>query len=286
MRKLDSDLLRTFLAIADTGSISSGAVKIRRSQSAASLQLKQLESVLETPLFERRARGVVLSAAGEKLEPVARRTVALLDATLAEFKTDDLAGRIRLGIPDDYSQKNLAPLIAEFSKTYPAVEVRVHCASGANFAAAIADGTLDLALYEVANEAAGQPVLRQERTFWVSSRAHTAHEMDPLPIALFDHDCWWRDVALDTLRQINRAYRIVYTSESVAGVAAAIEAGIAIGLMGESSIGKKFRILRTPAAFNDMPVSKLILARNPDSASPPVDAMADTIRRAFSTMPA
>ncbi|MEQ9199847.1 MAG: LysR substrate-binding domain-containing protein, partial [Rhodospirillales bacterium] len=238
MNKLDSDLLRTFLAIIDSGSMSAGAIRIGRSQSAVSLQMKRLESVLGQPVFDRHGRGVVLSAAGEKLEPTARRTVSLLDMSLADFRSDELAGSIHLGIPDDYSKRVLAGIIAEFAHNHPAVEIKVHCASGAGFPEAVAKGMLDLALFEVEKTLPHQEVLREEKTFWVSSRLHSPDEMNPVPVALFDRDCWWREVALNTLRESKRAYRVVYSSESVAGVAAAIEAGIAVGMLGESGIGK------------------------------------------------
>lgn len=284
MEKLESDLLRTFLAIIDTGSISAGAVKIARSQSAVSLQVKRLESIVGKPVFERHGRGVVLSPSGEKLEPVARRTVSLLDASLADIRSDDLAGTIRIGIPDDRSRKILAGIVAEFAKRHPQVELEVHCAAGAGFEQALADGNLDLALYEVETAGSRHEVLSDERTFWVASRFHSPDLLDPLPIALFDRACWWRDIALQTLRHSGRNYRVVYSSESVGGVAAAIEAGIAIGLLGEAGIGKDFRILTQPDVFNRMPHSKLVLDNPGSAAGPAVQAMSDAIRQAFIKM--
>jgi len=281
MAGLESDLLRSFLAIIDTGSISAGAEKIGRSQSAVSLQVKRLEAIVGKPVFERHGRGVALSPAGEKLEPVARRTVALLDASLAEIRSDDLDGVIRIGIPDDRSRTVLAGIVAAFAKRHPQVELEVQCAAGAGFEQAVAGGQLDLALYEVETAGPHQEVLAQERTFWVASRFHAPDQLDPLPIALFDRACWWRDVALKTLRDSGRNYRIVYSSESVAGVTAAIEAGIAIGLLGEAGIGRDLRILTQPAAFNRMPRSKLVLDSHGSVASSAVAAMSEAIRRAF-----
>ncbi|MCR9137098.1 MAG: LysR substrate-binding domain-containing protein [Alphaproteobacteria bacterium] len=281
MPKLESELLRTFLAIIDTGSISAGAAKIGRSQSAVSLQVKRLESIIGKPVFERHGRGVVPSPAGEALEPVARHTISLLDASLAQIRSDDLAGTLRIGIPDDRSRTILAGIVAEFSKRHPQVELEVHCAAGAGFAEAVADGRLDLALYEVEAAEPRHEVLSDERTFWVASRFHFPDRLDPLPIALFDRACWWRDVALQTLRRSERNYRIVYSSESVGGVAAAIEAGIAIGLLGEAGIGKEFRILNEPDVFNHMPHSKLVLDQGGLSAGPAGKAMCAAIRQAF-----
>lgn len=103
---LNSDLLRTFLAVVETGSITAAADRVSRSQSAASLQIGKLETSLGQRLFERHGRGVVLTQAGERLLPVARDVTGLLDATQREMTADGLSGTLRLGVPDDQSKKN------------------------------------------------------------------------------------------------------------------------------------------------------------------------------------
>lgn len=280
MQNLDTDLLRTFLAVADSGSISAGAERIGRSQSAASLQVKRLETIIGKPVFERHGHGVTLSPAGERLDPVARQSVALLDTALDDIRADDLAGDVRLGIPDGHAHSVLADIVAEFSRRHPLVEIKVHCASGAGFTGAVADGTLDLALYDAETVRPDLDILFEEPTHWAVSRAIAVHQRDPLPVALFDQECWWRDAALNALHRMDRAYRIVYSSESVAGVTAAIEAGIAVGMLGRSSIGKTVRTLDPTDGFETMPASKLVLDRRRGGGMV-VDAMADSIRRAF-----
>lgn len=279
--KLDSDLLRTFLAVIETGSISAGAIQIGRSQSATSLQVKRLEVVLGKPLFERHSRGIVLTRAGEKLEITARQAVSLLDNSLADITSSDVAGRIRMGIPDDQSKAMLSDIVAKFAKDHPRVELDVRCASGAGFSKEVATGELDLALYEVKTKEPGVYVLREEQTFWATSRFHNAHMLEPLPVALFDRACWWCDVALETLKASGRNYRVVFTSESVAGVTAAVEAGIAVALLGERSIGGNSRVLTEFEHFRHMPVSKLVLETGTRAESPALSAMSSTVRKAF-----
>ena len=97
LNKLDSDLLRTFLAVADAGTVTGGAARIYRSQSAASVQIKQLEDLLGQPVFKRHGRGVVLSRVGEVLEPVARQVIQALDAAMAEITGGGLEGSLRIG---------------------------------------------------------------------------------------------------------------------------------------------------------------------------------------------
>ncbi|NUS70386.1 MAG: LysR family transcriptional regulator, partial [Ensifer adhaerens] len=64
---LDSDLLRTFLAVVDTSSVTRAADIVGRTQSAVSMQIRKLEDVLGDALFERHSRGVVLTPQGLRL---------------------------------------------------------------------------------------------------------------------------------------------------------------------------------------------------------------------------
>ncbi len=281
MNHLNSQLLRTFLAVAESGSVTEGATRIFRSQSAASLQIRKLEDILGQAVFDRHGRGVVLTETGERLLPVARNVARTLDTILRELTSDDLHGKLRLGIPDDQSKDILSRIVGEFAQSHPFVELEVTCALSAGYPDALASGALDLAIYEVANPQSGLDILRQERTFWMMSRHHDLLSHDPIPVALFDRDCWWRDAALDALRTTGRPFRITYSSQSVAGVAAAIEAGIAVGLMGETSMTADLQQLGAGDGFGEMPVSNLVLGRRTDADSPPIRAMEMAVRRAF-----
>ncbi len=128
MESLDSDLLRTFVAVAEAGSVTEGATHIYRSQSATSLQIKCLESILGHPVFERHGRGVILSETGRKLLPVATEVTARLDKVLRDISQDAVSGKLRLGIPDDHGRTKLAEIIAAFTRHHPGVELDVTCA--------------------------------------------------------------------------------------------------------------------------------------------------------------
>jgi DNA-binding transcriptional LysR family regulator len=102
-------------------------------------------------------------------------------------------------------------------------------------------------------------VLRREKTYWVTSTHHLVHQQNPLPVALFDRACWWRDWALEALETSAKPYRVVFTSESVMGISAAISAGVAVGLIGESSLRDDFKILSSNHGLPEMPDSLLVL---------------------------
>ncbi|WP_018698439.1 LysR substrate-binding domain-containing protein [Amorphus coralli] len=281
MAQLESDLLRTFLAVAEAGSVTEGAARVFRSQSAASLQLKRLEATVAQPLFERHGRGVTLTDAGRRLLPVAREVTERLDGALRDLAPGGLRGRLRLGIPDDQGRTRLARIIATVARSHPLLELEVTCALSKSFSDDLARGRLDIAVYEVETPGPGEERLTREPTVWVSARHRNIVNIDPLPVALFDPACWWRDVALASLRQRDRPFRIVFSSHSVAGVLAAVETGVGVGLLGRTAIGDDLAILGEDQGFGPTPDSILVLATARTEETPAIQAMKAAIRAAF-----
>jgi DNA-binding transcriptional LysR family regulator len=260
MENLDSELLRTFIAVTKAGSVTDGAAQIHRSQSATSLQIKRLETIIGRPVFERHGRGVVLTEAGLYLLPVAYDVTGRLDGALSDLSQQTVRGTLRLGIPDDHARAKLAQIIATFTRAHPQVKLNVTCAVSTEFPEALEKGRLDMAVYEVEHPAPGEELLFEDPTCWVVSDHADFSAADPLPIALFDHACWWRDAAIASLQARGRPHRVVYSSQSVSGVIAAIEAGIAIGLVGRSSIQPSLSIVSSAFGFDPTPTSKLVIA--------------------------
>ena len=287
MINLDSHLLRTFLAVAESGSVTAGAERIGRSQSAVSIQLAQLEGILGAPVFDRHGRGVSLNDAGMDLLRTARNVIATLDRTLNESRGTAISGKLRIGIPDEHGRDRIAGIVAAFAQENPQVELFVHCGLSAGFSAALANGELDLAVHEVETLGPDMTHLREEPIRWVGSRTAGVHELDPLPVALFDRACWWRDVSLAALQRSGRPYRIAFASESMTGVAAAVDAGIAVGTLGQSIVQGDFaaRTMFVEAALDlpAMPPSQLVLERRQGAEPVLCDAMTAVIRRAFGT---
>ena len=281
MDSLNSDLLRTFVAVTESGSVTDGAARIYRSQSATSLQIKRLESIIGQPVFERHGRGVILSNTGRQLLPVAQEVIARLDNALRDISQNTVVGKLRVGIPDDHGQAKLAEIIASFSRHHPKVELEVTCALSAHFPDALDKGALDLAIYEVECPKEHEEVLTEDPTCWASS----AHREFPanacLPVALFDHACWWREAAIASLQTRRKPYRIVYSSQSVFGVIAAVEAGIAVGLLGRSSLHSGLSMVNKVFGFGNTPASNLVMATSRSQEAGPRDAMKAAIRSAF-----
>ena len=224
-QQLDTDLLRTFLTVARHGNVTRGAEALHRTQSAVSIQIKRLEESLAARLFRREPRGVSLTEAGERLRAAAERIVGDLDETVRTFRADPIGGLVRVGIPEEYGAEVLPAVLADFSARFPAVEVFVRCGFSVEFPEAIRRGELDLAVFADCRRFEQSDTLIRDPMAWVSSRPWRCRDEEPVPLALFDRACAWRDVAIQALEDAGQPYRIVFSSESTAGIKAAIATG-------------------------------------------------------------
>jgi len=277
---LDTDLLRTFLTVARYGNVTRGAETLHRTQSAVSIQVKRLEECLAVKLFRRGPRGVSLTEAGERLRLAAEPIVKELDRTVRAFRADPIGGLVRIGIPDEYGSETLPAILADFTARYPAVEVFVRCGFSVDFPDAVKRGELDLAVFADVCDPEAAGVLVQDSMVWVASRPYRCRIAEPVPLALFDRSCWWRDMAIEALEGAGQPYRIVLSSESVAGIRAAIATGLAVGVMARSTIERCTCVLDAQQGFPPLPDSVLRLQRGA-GASPAIAAMASAIENGF-----
>ena len=237
----NSELLKTFCAVAELGNVTQAATVLAKTQSAISVKIRQLEEQLSVSLFNRLARGVELTDEGYRLLPVAKRVLVEINRA-GELFTRRLVGRIRVGIPDDYNETILEQALAQFCSRHSEVEVFVQSGCTAGYRDAIDKGELDLAIYS------GLPgqvkdAFHTEPTVWVASHEFAIDNNDPLPVAIFDRHCRWRSVPTDTLDKASLNWRIAYLTENFSSYKAAIRSGLAIGIMAKSSVEDSFRVL-------------------------------------------
>lgn len=275
--ELQIDLLKTFLAIIDTGGFTSASQRVHRTQSAISMQIKRLEDTIGQSLFDRSGRTFRLTAEGEALVPYARRLLKLHEETVAAMIKPHVIGSVKIGIIDDYALRFLPNILSRFAATYPQVQVTVRCEPTSLLVPALEKGELDLALVNGDPGEAGE-VIRHDQAVWVTSANHLTHEEDPLPLAVFPADCIFRKWALEALDSINRRYRVAYQSPSVAGIVATVSAGLAVAALFDSIAPQEFHRLRSEDGFPDLPVATIILKRAPGRLAAAVECMAQHIQ--------
>ena len=229
---LDVDQLRTFIAIAETGSFTRAADIVHKTQSAVSMQMKRLEERLDRSIFARDGRASKLTEDGERLLDYARRIVKLNVETIAAF-SDELTGRVRLGVPDDYADRYLPEIMARFSRAYPAIELTVICEETICLLERIKANELDLAIITNCSGSMTAENFRQERLLWATSNRHSTHLEERLPLALGRPTCDWRRASIECLESIGRPYRVLYSSGNASAIAAAVLAGLAVSVFPE-----------------------------------------------------
>lgn len=280
---LESDLLRTLVAIADTGKFTRASEIVGRTQSAVSVQMKKLEDVVGETLFERGPRGVTLTPPGERLVTDARRILSLLDQAAASLRLDPLDGFVRIGVPEEYGGTILPRVLSRFAKMHPQVEVTVRCAASSELNSEFDKGTLDLiVVHEEANRIGGE-VLLHDPVVWVTSEKHFQHEINPMPVAVCDRGCWWREWALSSLDQQQKEYRIGYVSGSTFGLQAAVSSGIAVAVLAKSQIPPDCRELTLQEGFPQLQGTNIVLRKRKPGTCNTKASMAQAIREAFQT---
>ncbi len=276
---IDTELLRSFVAIADHGGFTRAAEAVHRTQSAISMQMKRLEEdVLQRPLFERSGRQVSLTAEGQVLLGYARRILKLHGEVMTTLREPHMVGAVRIGTPDDYVMRFLPGILAQFAQAYPLVQVELHCEPSYQLLQR-QDMDLTIVTREPGTEI-GQ-LLRQERFVWAEAAGYDLHQQRPIPLAMFNSGCFCRAWVCNALDAAEIDYRIAYTSPSLAALMALVGAGLAVTAQLRSLIPPQLRILGEAEGLPPLPQCSIVLLRNPRSQSPVSEALAEYIVEGF-----
>lgn len=235
---LDSEVLRTFVTIAESGSFTRAAQQLFRTPSALSMQIKRLEETLGQTLFVREARYVRLTTEGEVLLGYGRRLLKLNGEAVTQFLAPTIEGRVGLGITDDVVGRILPNVLAQFARSHPAVQVDVVVGRSQDLLARLDEGELDLALVMGGEpgQAARGDVVHSEPLVWAGREDGVAVERTPLPVTLAQQGCAWRRIALNALDHAGVNYRIAYSCDHCAGQEAAMLADLAVTAFPKSLI--------------------------------------------------
>lgn len=238
---LDLDALAMFVAVVESGGFTAAGLRLGRTQSAISARIQDLEGELGRRLLERSRRGVTPTEAGERLLAHARRLLQAEREARADLVGDTASGRLRIGLPDDYVDAYLRPLIARFAAEHPRVELEVHCDLSQRIEPAVAAGELDLALITQDPSRPKGERLRREPVVWVAGRGHLPELQEVLPLALFAEGCRARPRILAALEAAGRPHRTVFSSSHMAGVLSAVEAGLCVTAITDSAVPPSLR---------------------------------------------
>ena len=279
---LDTDQLRSFLAIVDSGSFTRAAERVHKTQSAVSMHIRRLEEQLGCALFVKHGRGARLTAEGESLIEFARRIVQVEARAFAALSRKGLRGAARLGIPDDYAESFLAEILARFYRRHPLVEVSVVCEGSPELAAQVSAAALELALVTDHPGLHGFELLREERLVWVASERLRVEDGAPVPLALGSVSCLWRRATEDALASTPRATRGLFFSRNYSAIGSVVRAGLAATTLPASMVGEGLRVLGRKEGLPELPMTRMGLIHAPGHPTEEAKALADAIRQSVS----
>ncbi|HWI99400.1 MAG TPA: LysR substrate-binding domain-containing protein [Burkholderiales bacterium] len=282
-RNLDIDLLRSFAAVADSGSFTAAAELVARTQSAVSVQIRRLEEILGHKVFERTSRSLALTRAGDTLLAYARRILELNDESVRRIAEPPVAGVIRLGITEYFVPTELPRILSRFAAAYPGVQLEVRMGISRDLRQDMAAGALDAALVRLAAR-------ERAKAIWSEALNWMAREGDPpergsvVPLALLPAPCWLRDHAIDSMKRLKRPWKLVFTGSSMASVQAAVGAGLGVSIMPRSSFLPGMQILPRGREYPDPGRLDIGVLRGPRAPKDIVQALERVIRQTLDVL--
>jgi DNA-binding transcriptional LysR family regulator len=274
---LDLELLRSFVSVVDSGGFTRAGERVHRTQSTVSQQIKRLEDDVGQPLLNRNGKDVTPTEAGERLLSYARRLLALAEEARDVLARPGHEGAIRLGVPEDFAASRLAKLLATFSRSHPMLRLDVRTDQSANLKRDLDRGDLDLALFKRTVGEKGGIAMWPERVHWVTSKTHPRDtSAGSVPLIGFPPGCLYRAGAIHALESAGRVWHMAYTSSSLAGIQAAVAAGMGLSILSEMAIQSDHRVLTAKDGFAPIDRTELALVASPE-ASPATLRLADRL---------
>jgi DNA-binding transcriptional LysR family regulator len=251
----DQDLLRTFVAIVDTGSFSAAAKAVGRTASAVSMQIQRLEEAAGRRLLVRGVHGVELTGDGETLLVHARE---ILQANAAAYDAL-MAGRsaltLTVGLPDTYVFTVLAPFLSELIRNFPDTSLRIVVEGSRTLVRKLEEAAVDMAFvteYQLGGDERGD-LVHVERSIWACAETCSALTEPVLPVALIFEGSVYRRLAQELLRQVSRPYRVALSTNAESVVQAAILSGAVVAPLPASRLLPGMRELGVEDGFPEIP---------------------------------
>jgi DNA-binding transcriptional LysR family regulator len=221
---LPTELLRSFTAIVDSGSMLRATERVFLTQSALSLQMKRLEETVQTSLFHRDGRRLSLTPAGDTLLAFAREILAANDRAVSSLNGDVLAGPARVGLVQDFAETLLGGVLSQFAQLNPDAQLQVRVGGTMELLELLRTDRLDVVLGMGPEDDAS--AVRTAPMQWLGDPALAKASV--VPLAVLEKPCRFRDAALAALDAAGRPYRIVLETPSLSVLRACIDSDMGI----------------------------------------------------------
>jgi len=270
-REIDLSLLRAFVAVSETGSMTSAGRHLNLTQAAVSQQIKRLEEQLGCALFDRRQRHLRMTPSGERLLSHAERILSMNDEIWGMMTSPGIEGQVRLGVPHDIVGPFLPPILRGFSKAWPRAEVSLVCDVSPELRRRLEKGEIDLTLTtepDPGEESDQGQMLLADRLVWVGACDGTAHERSTFPVSLGDEHCAFRGAAVNALDRAGQDWRFICAFGDMSALYATLEADLAVAPLLSQTVPDHLQILGANSGLPSLPTFyiNLYLPRSRPSA--------------------
>lgn len=281
-RNVDVGVVRAFLSVVETGSVTLAARQMNLTQGAVSQQLRRLTELSEQKLFAREGRHIVPTTEGRRLVSVARQLVSANDQLLAALGQPVFEGEVRFGAPYDIIGSYAPPILRRFASAFPSIRVTLVCKDSLVLLKELRAGVIDLALTTELGRGKGGETLRSDRLVWTGARGGNAHARDPLPISLGADTCIFRPVVVAALKRSRRDWRAICEVSNMEPVRATLEADLAVAPLLSHSVPDSLDIIEADRRLPKLPMFCINLYEA-DRPSPAALAFAGHVRRCIAT---
>ena len=254
-RSFDLETLRSLVIIVETGSFTRAGEIVGRSQSAVSMQMQRLAELAGGPIFKKVRNKLHLTRRGEVLHGYAERLLALNEEAMQRVRANELTGRIRLGVGDDYAEGALTDVLEDFRTNYPRVALEITVNLSNRLLDQLDANELDVV---VAKHVAGDDGrLRQALSVnpmaWVASAEMAAQEFESIPLIVFPERAFPRDQMVAALEGAGLRWHIVSTCHSLAALRASVAAGFGITAVATTAFRPEHRLVPYQHALPALP---------------------------------
>lgn len=240
--------LRAFVAVAEEGSITSGAVRESTVASAVSKRISEMEQACGVSLITRHRRGISLTPAGVELLDHARRVLAelkRLDSTLSDFGSG-ARGQVRLLANTSSIVQFLPQDFASFIAVHPTVKLDLEECTSEETQRSVLAGLADLGILVSQNSIAGLKLehYRHDRLVAVMPPQHplaAAKRVRFADLLAYDHVGLPRntslcDMLVEEARKLDRPFKLRIQARSYEGLMSMVAAGIGLSLLPQGSV--------------------------------------------------
>lgn len=221
---LPTNLLRSFVAIVETGSMQNASEQVFVTQSALSLQVKRLEELVQQSLFVRDGRRLTLTPAGDMLLDYARRVLNLHDEAVAAISNSNFSGPVRIGMVQDFADTLLTGLLATFSSLHSDAQIYARVAGTVELQNLLERRQLDIILGF--SSPGDVKALTRAPMQWYGDAELLRHSV--LPLAVIEQPCRFREAATRALDAAEIPYRIAVETPNLSTLKASVQAGLAL----------------------------------------------------------